>query len=210
MRLRVLSSDHGDRGPAADALAGAEWDVALLARVPRGGADELAARLGCEHREARAGRWPAARRGLLVALARRDRIIEHRAERAGRGAVHGIRLACGIWCAMAAPGADASAAGRAAREWAAGEPLVLALWGEPPPGFVLAAAAGRARVVVAGAEVGAEADAGAGGAAGAGAGGAADAGAGPAAGAAEATPEGRPLVVCVRTDTLPPASSRAV
>jgi endonuclease/exonuclease/phosphatase family metal-dependent hydrolase len=168
MQLRVLTWNlmHG-RSPGgrerragdlqaefADALAGWEWDVALLQEVPPWWPPMLAERLEAEYRmvltsrnglltlrRAIAVRWPDAIKsnggGANAILARRDRIVAHRMLRLCRTPerrwVHGVELASGVWVAnLHATAHDTEAAWRdgrmaaaAATAWAAGSPLVL-------------------------------------------------------------------------------------
>jgi endonuclease/exonuclease/phosphatase family metal-dependent hydrolase len=170
MQLRVLTWNlmHGrsvggrDRvrrdlqAEFADALAGWEWDVALLQEVPPWWPRMLAQRLEAEYRmvltsrnelltlrRAIAIRWPDAIKsnggGANAILARRDRIVAHRALRLCRTPerrwVHGVELASGVWVAnlhatatahdTAAAWRDGRAAVAAATAWASGSPLVL-------------------------------------------------------------------------------------
>ena len=158
MELRVLTWNlfHGRSVPGAGrdlrpeftaALAGWEWDVALLQEVPPWWPAELAGALGCEARavltsrngllplrRAIARRFPDVIRsnggGADAILARADRIVTHHAERLcrlpERRWVHGVGLACGVWVAnLHATAGDAPAARRdveraaeAARGWA--------------------------------------------------------------------------------------------
>ncbi len=165
LALRVLTWNlmHGRAQPPAGrsllpdfraALAGWEWDVALLQEVPPWWAAHLAATLGTEYRHVLTSRngLLAVRRSVAVRrpdliksnggganaiLARHDRIVAARSQRLcwlpERRWVHAVRLACGIWVAnLHATAGDVPAARRdgelaAARalEWADGEPLVL-------------------------------------------------------------------------------------
>jgi endonuclease/exonuclease/phosphatase family metal-dependent hydrolase len=165
MQLRVLTWNlmHGRSVPGAgrdlqaefaDALAGWEWDVALLQEVPPWWPRMLAERLEAEYRmvltsrnqlaalrQGIAIRWPDAIKsnggGANAILARRDRIVAHRALRLCRVPerrwVHGVELAAGLWVAnlhatahdTAAAWRDGRAAAAAATRWAAGSPLVL-------------------------------------------------------------------------------------
>ncbi len=165
MRLRMLTWNlmHGRSVPGAGrdllsdfaaALAGWEWDVALLQEVPPWWPPMLAQRLEAEYRmvltsrnqllalrRAIAVRWPDAIKsnggGANAILARRDRIVAHRALRLCRMPerrwVHGVELSCGVWVAnlhatagdTAAAWREARAAAAAATAWAAARPLVL-------------------------------------------------------------------------------------
>jgi endonuclease/exonuclease/phosphatase family metal-dependent hydrolase len=134
-------------------MAGWEWDVALLQEVPPWWPEPLAAALHSEWRlvltsrngllsvrRAAAVRWPDLIKsnggGCNAILARRDRIVAHRARRLRRLPerrwMHAVRLACGVWVAnvhasTAEPAAqsDGRLTARTAIEWAAGEPLVV-------------------------------------------------------------------------------------
>ncbi len=165
MRLRVLTWNlmHGRSVPPAgrelfdefaSALAGWEWDVALLQEVPPWWPALLGVRLDAEHRQvltSRNGllplrrtlaiRWPDVVKsnggGANAILLREDRVIEHRTLRLCRFPerrwAHAVRLACGVWVANLHATADHGAAalrdGRRAAaatlEWAAEEPLAL-------------------------------------------------------------------------------------
>jgi endonuclease/exonuclease/phosphatase family metal-dependent hydrolase len=154
---------HGRSVPSAgrdlhnefgDALAGWEWDVALLQEVPPWWARQLSERLDAEFRMVLTSRngLLALRRAIAVRrpdaiksnggganaiLVRRDRIVAHRAQRLcrlpERRWVHGVQLGSGIWVAnLHATAHDTDAAwrdGRAAAAasigWASGGPLVL-------------------------------------------------------------------------------------
>jgi endonuclease/exonuclease/phosphatase family metal-dependent hydrolase len=164
MRLRVLTWNlmHGRARPSAGrdlrpeftaALAGWEWDVALLQEVPPWWPEPLAADLHAEYRlvltsrnglrplrRAIATRWPDVVRsnggGCNAILARQDRIIAHHTRLLRRyperRSLHAARLACGIWVGNLHASEDAARAaqdGRLAtltiRAWAGREPLVL-------------------------------------------------------------------------------------
>jgi endonuclease/exonuclease/phosphatase family metal-dependent hydrolase len=164
MRLRVVTWNlmHGRAQPPAGrdllpeltaALAGWEWDVALLQEVPPWWPGELAAALDAEYRSvntsrnglltlrrAVAVRWPDLIKsnggGANAILARRDRIVMHRVRRLcrlpERRWVHAVRLACGIWVANlhastqeARAARDCRLAAATAFEWSGPEPLVL-------------------------------------------------------------------------------------
>jgi endonuclease/exonuclease/phosphatase family metal-dependent hydrolase len=165
MRLRVLTWNlmHGRSVPGAgryllgdfgDALAGWEWDVALLQEVPPWWPPALAARLGCEQRMVLTSRNAllALRRAIAVRrpdliksnggganaiLVRSDRVAEHRALRLRRWPerrwVHAVQLGAGVWLANLHASAgderraweDGRRAAAVAGRWAAGEPLVL-------------------------------------------------------------------------------------
>jgi endonuclease/exonuclease/phosphatase family metal-dependent hydrolase len=136
------------------ALAGWEWDVALLQEVPPWWPALLARRLRCEQVSVRTSRnsllplrrFVAVRRpdliksnggGANAILARVDRIVEHRSVRLRwapeRRWAHGVQLAYGIWlvnlhAAAHAPERarrDVLVAAREARSWAHDLPLVL-------------------------------------------------------------------------------------
>lgn len=159
MLLRVLTWNlfHGRSVPASGrdlcadftaALAGWEWDVALLQEVPPWWPAAFASALGCEQRTALTSRNAllrlrrvAARRapdfmkssggGANAILARSDRIVRARSvtlcRRPERRVAHGVDLACGMWVTnlhasahdAAAAQRDAELAARWTREWAA-------------------------------------------------------------------------------------------
>jgi endonuclease/exonuclease/phosphatase family metal-dependent hydrolase len=165
VRLRVLTWNlmHGRAVPGAgrdlldefgDALAGWEWDVALLQEVPPWWPEMLAPRLDAEYRIVLTSRTGlrAVRRAIAVRrpdliksnggganaiLVRRDRIVGDRAQRLTwwpeRRWVHGAQLASGMWVAnlhatahdTAAARRDGRTAAATARRWAAGNALVL-------------------------------------------------------------------------------------
>jgi endonuclease/exonuclease/phosphatase family metal-dependent hydrolase len=158
--VRVLTWNlfHGRALPAAGrelfeefatALAGWEWDVALLQEVPPWWVVPLGVRCGAEARwvltsrncglAARrfvAVRWPDLIKsnggGCNAILVRKLRIEEHRVERLGwwpeRRWMHAVRLAGGVWVGnlhtegLATQG---QAAAQALRSWAGGSPSVL-------------------------------------------------------------------------------------
>jgi endonuclease/exonuclease/phosphatase family metal-dependent hydrolase len=159
--LRVLTWNlyHGRSRPAArrslldefaDALAGWEWDVALLQEVPPWWPPALAAAAGAEQRtrptsrnlglafrRAVAARNPdllGANGGGANAILVRGAIAEHRALRLAwlpeRRWAHGVRLADGTWAVnLHATTRDEPRAQRecaaAARAWAGAAPLVF-------------------------------------------------------------------------------------
>jgi endonuclease/exonuclease/phosphatase family metal-dependent hydrolase len=160
MRLRVLIWNlmHGRSVPPAgrdlfdefaDALAGWEWDAALLQEVPPWWPAALCARIGCDERtvltsrnallplrRAVAVRWPEAIKsnggGSNAILVRGGAISEHRTFRLcllpERRWLHAVRLEAGIWIANLHGGGrprDAERAHQRAVQWAAGAPLVL-------------------------------------------------------------------------------------
>jgi endonuclease/exonuclease/phosphatase family metal-dependent hydrolase len=165
MQLRVLTWNlmHGRSQPPAGrellnefaaALAGWEWDVALLQEVPPWWPAGLGRALDAEYRlvltsrnglrplrRAIATRWPDVSKsnggGANAILARRDRIVVHRTLRLRRlperRFAHATRLACGIWVSNlhASAGDEARArsdgllAAATSLTWANGEPLVL-------------------------------------------------------------------------------------
>ena len=160
MRLRVLTWNlfHGRSVPPAGrdlsddfarALAGWEWDAALLQEVPPWWPAELCASIGCEHRavltsrnallplrRAIAVRWPDLIKsnggGCNAILVRGEPIAEHRMHRLSlwpeRRWVHAVRLASGIWIGNLHGGGtwgEVEHARERALEWAAGAPLVL-------------------------------------------------------------------------------------
>ena len=138
----------------AAALAGWEWDVALLQEVPPWWPPALGRACGASARTALTSRnWllaltrPAARRrpdlvkswggGANAILVRGEPVLEHRLRtlRAWpeRRVVHGVRLASGWWvCNLHAQAhsearaqADLALAAATARTWAGGAPVVL-------------------------------------------------------------------------------------
>lgn len=142
-------------GEFAAAIAGWEWDVALLQEVPPWWPQALAAAAGAEQRTALTSRnallalrrW-AARRcpdvvksnggGANAILVRPPlRIAEHRVaelrRRPERRVAHGVRLDGAAWAvnlhaqvhSEARARADIAAAAAAARSWANGAPLLL-------------------------------------------------------------------------------------
>jgi endonuclease/exonuclease/phosphatase family metal-dependent hydrolase len=159
--LRVLTWNlfHGRAVPPAgrdlfdefaDALAGWEWDVALLQEVPPWWAPALATRLGTDQRHVLTSRnfalglrrAIATRRPDLIKsngggadaiLVRGDTIVEHRSRRLciwpERRWVHAARLHhAATWVAnlhAGGPLRDAQRAAAAARAWADPAPLVL-------------------------------------------------------------------------------------
>jgi endonuclease/exonuclease/phosphatase family metal-dependent hydrolase len=164
--LRVLTWNllHGRSVPPsggelfeefATALAGWEWDVALLQETPPWWPAALAARLGADPRialtsrnamlplrRAVATRWPdliksngGSANAILVrggGIAEHPGIAEHRTKRLGwvpeRRWLHAVRLAEGLWIGNVHTAADARQGRRAAatlRGWAGGEPTVL-------------------------------------------------------------------------------------
>lgn len=164
MRLTVLTWNlmHGRAQPPAGrdlqsqfclALAGWEWDVALLQEVPPWWPPALAGALGAEHRLVLTSRnsLPTLRRQIAVRrpdliksnggganaiLARRDRIVAHRVRRLRRWPerrwMHGVRLACGIWVVNVHAAGNEARAGRdgqltadTALHWAQGGPLTV-------------------------------------------------------------------------------------
>lgn len=162
MLLRVLTWNlkHGraDRSAGrplfdefAAALAGWEWDVALLQEVPPWWPADLGARMGAEYRlvltsrnsllpvrRAIAERWPDVIKsnggGANAILVRGDHVAEHRWRRLciwpERRWVHAVRLHdAGMWAAnthCGGPIRDARRAAEATLRWtAAGAPIVL-------------------------------------------------------------------------------------
>jgi endonuclease/exonuclease/phosphatase family metal-dependent hydrolase len=158
--LRVLTWNlmHGRSVPPAGAdlfeefaraLAGWEWDVALLQEVPPWWPPALAARVGADQRfaltsrnallplrRAIAIRWPDLIKSnggsANVILARGEGIAEHRTLRLSwvpeRRWLHAVRLDEGVWIGNLHTAADAAQGRRAAatlRGWAGGEPVVL-------------------------------------------------------------------------------------
>lgn len=159
MRVLTWNLLHGRSVPPAgrelfdqfaDALAGWEWDVALLQEVPPWWAAPLGERLGADSRSvltsrnsllavrrAIAVRWPDVIKsnggGVNALLVRGDSIVEHRTRRLcvwpERRWVHGVRLRdAGLWVANLHGGGairDAHQAAESALTWAGDLPLVL-------------------------------------------------------------------------------------
>jgi endonuclease/exonuclease/phosphatase family metal-dependent hydrolase len=133
----------------ATALAGWEWDVALLQEVPPWWPDQLAVSTDAQARSvltsrnallplrrAIAVRWPDLIKsnggGCNAILVRGAQITEHRKLRLRlwpeRRWLHAVRLGSGGWIANLHAGGTAGEADRARQrtlEWAAGAPLVL-------------------------------------------------------------------------------------
>ena len=134
----------------ADALAGWEWDLALLQEVPPWWPQGLAARLDADARSvltsrnallplrrAVALRWPDVIKsnggGANAILVRGDPIVEHRMRRLciwpERRWVHAVRLHnAGLWVANlhgGGPLRDAERAGASVLGWAREQPVVL-------------------------------------------------------------------------------------
>jgi endonuclease/exonuclease/phosphatase family metal-dependent hydrolase len=136
------------------ALAGWEWDVALLQEVPPWWPRLLARHIGCEQVSVRTSRnsllplrrFVAVRRpdliksnggGANAILARVDRIVEHRSVQLCRVPerrwAHGVQLAYGVWLVNLHATAhaperarhDVAVAAAAARAWADDLPLVF-------------------------------------------------------------------------------------
>jgi endonuclease/exonuclease/phosphatase family metal-dependent hydrolase len=135
------------------ALAGYQWDVALLQEVPPWWPRELGTALDAEHRavltsrnsllglrRAIAIRWPDVIKsnggGANAILARNDRIVADRelelCRLPERRWLHAALLACGIWIANLHGSADGAGAARdsaraaaTAIGWAAAQPLVF-------------------------------------------------------------------------------------
>jgi endonuclease/exonuclease/phosphatase family metal-dependent hydrolase len=165
VRLRVLTWNlmHGRSVPGSGrdlldefvaALAGWEWDVALLQEVPPWWPRPLAQRLNCEHamvltsrnallplRRFAAVRWPDVIKsnggGANAILVRADRIAQRRSVRLcrlpERRMAHGVQLGYGLWIVNLHASAhdaerarrDLALAVRHAREWSQQLPLVL-------------------------------------------------------------------------------------
>jgi endonuclease/exonuclease/phosphatase family metal-dependent hydrolase len=159
--VRVLTWNllHGRSVPPAGrelfdefcaALAGWEWDVALLQEVPPWWPELFADRLGCDARSvltsrnallplrrAIAIRWPDLIKsnggGCNAILVRGDAVTEHRSRRLcvrpERRWVHAVRLqGSGVWMAnlhAGGPMRDAVRAGASALRWADEAPIVL-------------------------------------------------------------------------------------
>jgi endonuclease/exonuclease/phosphatase family metal-dependent hydrolase len=168
--LRVLTWNlfHGRSVPGSGrdlypefraALAGWDWDVALLQEVPPWWPAALAAELGCEQRTVLTSRnellplrRAIARRapdliksgggGANAILTRADRIVAHRSQRLCRWPerrwVHGVGLACGVWVGnlhlsagdVEAARRDLDEAVRATRGWAREPRLPIVLGGD--------------------------------------------------------------------------------
>jgi len=158
-RVLTWNLKHGRAVPSAGrdlfdefaaAIAGWEWDVALLQEVPPWWPAPLAARAGAEERlvltsrnallgvrRVIAVRWPDAIKSnggsANAILVRGDTIAEHRIRRLcitpERRWVHAVRLHdAGIWVAnthCGGPARDADRAAETARRWAGEDPLVL-------------------------------------------------------------------------------------
>jgi endonuclease/exonuclease/phosphatase family metal-dependent hydrolase len=162
MRVLTWNLYHGRGVPAAGrsllrefeaALAGWEWDVALLQEVPPWWPPALARAAGAQERtrltsrnlalpvrRTIAGRNPdvlRANAGGANAILVRGEILEHRERRLAwrpeRRWAHGVRLGDGTWAVNLhattrdepRARAELAAAVEAARAWAAGAPLVL-------------------------------------------------------------------------------------
>lgn len=163
MRVLTWNLYHGRAEPPAGrnllpefaaALAGWDWDVALLQEVPPwwpaplGRACEASARMALTSRNELlpvrrllAERWPdlikSGGGGCNAILVRRQRILEHRRMRLRwlpeRRVVHGVRLEDGIWVAnvhaQVRPHSetrkDLALAGAAALAWAGGAAVIL-------------------------------------------------------------------------------------
>jgi endonuclease/exonuclease/phosphatase family metal-dependent hydrolase len=186
-RLRVLTWNlkHGRAVPSAgrelfdqfaDAIAGWEWDLALLQEVPPWWPPGLASRCGAQQRHVLtsrnsllavrrfvAVRWPDAIKsnggGANAILVRGLGVAEHRVRRLGwwpeRRWMHAVRLQDGVWVGNLHTESDARQGVRAAlalASWAAGAPAVLGgdfNVTEPPlPGFALAGGHGVDQVFV--------------------------------------------------------------
>ncbi len=165
MALRVITWNllHGRSDPPAgrylldeftDALAGWEWDAALLQEVPPWWPARLAERLGAEHRlvltsrnaalplrRAIATRWPDLIKsnggGANAILVRGERMAAERTLRLcrlpERRQLLGVRLESGVWLRTlhasvrddARARREAALAARAMLSWSAGAPVVL-------------------------------------------------------------------------------------
>ena len=162
MRVLTWNLFHGRSRPSsgrslqrefAEALAGWEWDVALLQEVPPWFPEPLAAAAGADQRNQLTSRnqllaltraisvrnpdllksWGGGCNAILVRAAS---ILDHRAQRLRRFPearwVHGVRLADGWVVNVHSHNlperlalADTKKAIAAAREWAGGEPLIF-------------------------------------------------------------------------------------
>jgi endonuclease/exonuclease/phosphatase family metal-dependent hydrolase len=165
VHVRVLTWNllHGRSVPGAGrdllddfgaALAGWDWDVALLQEVPPWWPEALSRRLGAEYRQVLTSRnallpmrRAIARRhpdliksnggGANAILCRRDRIAAHRTQvlcrRPERRTAHGVQLGYGLWLVnLHATAHDGDAARRdgalaaaVAAGWGGSEPVVL-------------------------------------------------------------------------------------
>ena len=159
MRVLTWNLLHGRSVPPAgrdlfdefaDALAGWEWDVALLQEVPPWWPPALGARLGADQRlvltsrnallpmrRAIATRWPDAIKsgggGANAILVRGDTVAEHRWRRLcvwpERRWVHAVRLrSADVWVANlhgGGPLRDAHRAAESALRWAGERPVIL-------------------------------------------------------------------------------------
>jgi endonuclease/exonuclease/phosphatase family metal-dependent hydrolase len=187
--LRVLTWNlfHGRASPPAGrylfdefaaAIAGWEWDVALLQEVPPWWPAGLAARAGAEERSVLtsrnallclrrpvAVRWPDLIKsnggGSNAILVRGRGIVEHRIHRLGRWPerrwMHAVRLDSGVWVGNLHTEARADqgrAAAAALRSWAGGSPAVLGgdfnVRDPALPGFTLAEGRGVDQVFTTG------------------------------------------------------------
>jgi len=172
----VSSAGHDLFEEFAAALAGWEWDVALLQEVPPWWPASLGERLVAAQRcvltsrnfalpvrRAVAVRWPDLIKsnggGANAILVRGHEVMEHRWRRLcvfpERRWVHAVRLACGLWIGNVHTAADARQgvrAGAAVLGWAAGAPVVLGgdfnVRGLALEGFTLAGANGVDQVFV--------------------------------------------------------------
>ena len=187
--MRVLSWNvfHGRAVPPAgrdlfeayaEALAGWDWDVALLQEVPPWWPEPLARRVGAEARSALtsrnalaglrravAVRWPDVIKsnggGCNAILVRAEAILEHRVKRLGwwpeRRWMHAVRLSQGEWVGnlhTEARVAQGRVAAETLRSWALGAPAVLGgdfnVRDPELPGFVRAGGFGVDQVFVTG------------------------------------------------------------
>jgi endonuclease/exonuclease/phosphatase family metal-dependent hydrolase len=149
----VPGAGHSLLAEFGGALAGWEWDVALLQEVPPWWPPELARTAGAEQRAALTSRnsllplrrWIANRRPDLIksngggsnAILARARIVDHRTRRLRwrpeRRVVHAVGLEGGLWAANfhatvhdpKRAAADIELAARTALGWAGDAPLVL-------------------------------------------------------------------------------------
>ena len=175
MSLRVLTWNlkHGRAVPSAGrellgeftaALAGWDWDVALLQEVPPWWPPELGQQLGADQRlvltsrnallglrRAVAVRWPDVIKsnggGANAILVRGPAVVEHRVKRLGWWPeprwLHAVRLETGVWAGNLHTQADERQGQLAARvllSWAAGSQAVLGgdfnVWDLELDGFI--------------------------------------------------------------------------
>ena len=187
LRLLTWNLFHGRAVPPAgrelfdafaDALAGWEWDVALLQEVPPWWPGPLAGQCGADRRIVLTSRnallpvrrfvairWPDAIKsnggGCNAVLVRGAGVAEHGVKRLGwwpeRRWMHAVRLSSGVWVGNLHTEARETQARRAAetlRCWAGGSPAVLGgdfnLREPSLPGFLWAGGQGVDQVFITG------------------------------------------------------------